>query len=240
VKNGAATEILAGANTYRGTTAVNAGALRVNGSIGTGAVTVAGGATLGGNGTINGVVTLQSGATLSPGNNAIGTLTVSNGVTLQSGSTNYFEISKASATNDQLQVSGPLVYGGSLVVSNLAGTLTGGERFQLFSATSASGNFSALVGSPGTNLAWQFNATNGVLAVYSTVPTNLTASVTGGVLQLTWPADHLGWRLQAQTNDLSAGLGTNWVTLTNSAADVQFTVPLDAGNPSVFYRLIYQ
>jgi autotransporter-associated beta strand protein len=240
VKNGAATEILAGANTYRGTTAVNAGALRVNGSIGTGAVTVAGGATLGGNGTINGVVTLQSGATLSPGNNAIGVLTVSNGVTLQSGSTNYFEISKASATNDQLQVSGPLVYGGSLVVSNLAGTLTGGERFQLFSATSASGGFSALIGTPGTNLAWQFNATNGVLAVYSTVPTNLTASVTGGVLQLTWPADHLGWRLQAQTNDLSAGLGTNWVTLTNSAADVQFTVPLDAGNPSVFYRLIYQ
>src|SRR5262249_53403474 len=34
-----------------------------------------------------------------------------------------------------------------------------------------------------------------------------------GQLQLSWPLDHLGWRLQAQTNTSGTGLGTNWGTV---------------------------
>ena len=62
-KSGLGTAIFNAANTYTGTTTVNAGALLVNGNhSGTGAVTVASGATLGGTGSIGGNVSYASGA----------------------------------------------------------------------------------------------------------------------------------------------------------------------------------
>lgn len=236
VKNNGGMLTLGGANTYSGTTALNGGTMLVNGATGVGGVTVASSATLGGSGTINGPVTVQSGGTLAPGN-SIGVLTVSNNVSLAG--TTLMEISRSPLTNDQLRVTGTLNYNGTLSVVNLSGALAGGDSFKLFSAASSSGNFSTLAGSPGTGLAWTLNTNSGVLTVYSTVPTNITALVTNNALQLSWPADHLGWTLQTQTNSLSAGLGTNWVSIGGSATNTQFLAPLDAGNPSVFYRLIY-
>ena len=120
------------------------------------------------------------------------------------------------------------------------GSLAGGDTFKLFSAASSTGNFASLSGSPGAGLDWKFNPTNGVLTVYSTVPVNLSGVIAGNTLQISWPADHLGWTLQAQTNDLNAGLGTNWFPIDGSTTNTQFLAPLDAGNPAVFYRLIYQ
>jgi hypothetical protein len=71
-------------------------------------------------------------------------------------------------------------------------------------------------------------------------PTNIVFSVTGGnQLTLAWPADHTGWRLQSQTNSLSAGLGTNWVDVTGSTATNQVLAPVNPVNGSVFYRLVY-
>jgi fibronectin-binding autotransporter adhesin len=61
VKSGIATQVLAGASTYTGGTAVSNGTLLVNGSI-TGAVSVASGATLGGTGAITGNVMFATGA----------------------------------------------------------------------------------------------------------------------------------------------------------------------------------
>jgi len=45
-----------------------------------------------------------------------------------------------------------------------------------------------------------------VLSVNPT-PTSIVATVSGGVLTLSWRADHTGWILQTQTNSLSTGLG---------------------------------
>jgi len=73
----------------------------------------------------------------------------------------------------------------------------------------------------------------------ATNPTNVVAVVIGGSLQLTWPADHTGWSLQAQTNTLAAGLGTNWVTVAGSTTTNQVTVPISSANGSVFYRITY-
>jgi hypothetical protein len=42
-----------------------------------------------------------------------------------------------------------------------------------------------------------------------------------------------------QTNTLGVGLGSNWVNVPNSTATNTFSVPIDAGNGSVFYRLTY-
>ena len=65
---------LTAANTYTGTTSINAGTLAVNGAIG-GAVNVANAAILGGSGSINGLVTVAAGGILAPGNSP-GTLTM--------------------------------------------------------------------------------------------------------------------------------------------------------------------
>ena len=68
-------------------------------------------------------------------------------------------------------------------------------------------------------------------------PTNITATVSGGNLNLSWPTDHLGWILQDQTNSLSHGLSTNWVDVAGSSASTQAVIPIVSTNPAVFYRL---
>jgi autotransporter-associated beta strand protein len=78
-----------------------------------------------------------------------------------------------------------------------------------------------------------------VTAAVNTTPTNLTAVVSGNNLNLSWPADHTGWRLQVQTNSLSVGLADNWFTWPGSEATNAVAVPIDPANPSVFLRLVY-
>ena len=71
-------------------------------------------------------------------------------------------------------------------------------------------------------------------------PTNLTFNLQGGGgLQLSWPADHLGWILQMQTNDLNAGLGTNWQNVVGSTSTNLIFVPINTFKGSVFFRLSY-
>ena len=56
---------------------------------------------------------------------------------------------------------------------------------------------------------------------------------------LSWPADHIGWRLQTQINSISVGLSTNWLGVPNSTATNQVTYTIDPTAGGVFYRLIY-
>jgi hypothetical protein len=71
-------------------------------------------------------------------------------------------------------------------------------------------------------------------------PTNIMFSVQGGnVLQLSWPADHIGWILQVQTNSLTAGIGTNWVTISGSDSTNQMLIPISPSEGSIFFRLMF-
>jgi hypothetical protein len=79
----------------------------------------------------------------------------------------------------------------------------------------------------------------GVLRAPSVTATNLAFISSGGAITLSWPADHKGWRLQVQTNALNAGLGTNWADVSGSSLTNSVNLPMDAANPSVFYRLVY-
>ena len=72
----------------------------------------------------------------------------------------------------------------------------------------------------------------------SLTPPMLVSQLSGSQLQLTWPTDHLGWRLEIQTNTLSSGLGTNWTTVANSTNVVQMNLPLSPTNGAVFLRLV--
>jgi autotransporter-associated beta strand protein len=78
-----------------------------------------------------------------------------------------------------------------------------------------------------------------VAVAVATNPTNLTATVSGGNLILSWPADHTGWHLQVQTNSLASGLGTNWVDVPNTDSVNAVTNAVNAANGSVFYRMVY-
>jgi hypothetical protein len=65
-------------------------------------------------------------------------------------------------------------------------------------------------------------------------PASIDSLVSGGNLVLSWPSNYTGWLLQAQTNALRPG---NWVDISGSGTSNSITIPLDIGNPSVFYRL---
>ncbi len=64
-------------------------------------------------------------------------------------------------------------------------------------------------------------------------PTNITASVSSNTLTIAWPADHIGWMLQAQTNGLSTG---QWFDLPGSDVVNAVVIPINPANTSVFYR----
>jgi hypothetical protein len=70
-------------------------------------------------------------------------------------------------------------------------------------------------------------------------PTNLVATITNNVLYLTWPTDHTGWQLQAQTNKVKVGIYTNWANYNPSTTTSQVAIPINLTNGTVFYRLIY-
>ena len=72
----------------------------------------------------------------------------------------------------------------------------------------------------------------------SNQPTALLSQVGGGVLLVSWPQDHLGWTLQAQTNSASAGLGPNWYAVPGSSSTNQISFTIDPGNACVFLRLV--
>jgi len=121
-KVGAGKWTLTGANTYSGGTTISGGIILANNTsgsaTGSGAVTVNAGGALGGTGSVSGAVTVNSGGALSPGNNGVGTVALTGGLTLNSGAILNFEIG---ATNDKAAVTGALVLGGTLNVTNLAG-----------------------------------------------------------------------------------------------------------------------
>jgi autotransporter-associated beta strand protein len=128
-KLGSGTLILAGANTYTGPTTISNGTLSITGNNGPSTVTVNAGAILGGTGSVGGPVTINDGGTLSPGT-GVGTFFINNDLTLKDASGVNFELGSVS---DKVAVSGNLVLGGILNVTNVAGF--GTNIYTLFTYT---------------------------------------------------------------------------------------------------------
>jgi hypothetical protein len=116
-----------------------------------------------------------------------------------------------------------------------------GQVFPLFAGTNYAGNFSATnLPALGGGLQWNWDPSTGTLSVgqgVTTTRTNITWQVNGSNFQLSWPVDHIGWRLEVQTN--SSGLGNNWSNWPGADTTNFITIPIDRLNPSVFFRMVY-
>ena len=252
---------LTNVQTYSGSTTIAAGTLALSPTASLGGssnLIVASGAVLDASAlsagfTLGAAQTIQGGGlvlgnvsakgTIAPGG-PFATLTFTNNLLLQAGSTTAVEVRPDGAC-DQVVCGGTLTYGGALVVTNLGGALTTNNVFKLFTAGDLAGAFSSVTPPPGVGLVWNTNTLplDGTLRIASGVVltrTNLTAVVIGGnTLQLSWPADHLGWSLQAQTNTASVGLSTNWFKVPGSSTTNLLNLPIDPANPTVFFRMVY-
>jgi hypothetical protein len=70
----------------------------------------------------------------------------------------------------------------------------------------------------------------------STVSTNIVTTISGNQFRLSWPTDHTGWTLQANTNSLKAG---TWFNVPGSTATNVMVITVNPAYPAVFYRLEY-
>ena len=203
----------------------------------------------GGTAVLAGSLVINTTATLSPGAGSIGLLTVNSNLNLAGDL--LFKLNKSlTQSNDYVIVNGGLTNLGigTLTLTNIGVTpLANGDSFKLFSQpVSGGGNLTINPATPGTGLIWtNLLSVNGTIAVItppSSVATNqipISFTVSGGSLNLSWPPDHLGWRLLAQTNSLATGLGTNWVTVAGSTTVTNLSLPISELNGSVFYQLVY-
>ena len=224
-KTGSGTLELSATNSYTGPTTVEAG-------------------TFGGNcGLLTSSLLIKSGAAVAPGAQGIGTLAVAGGVTNEAGSTTVMEITSDSNARDNIISSNNIALNGTLVVTNLGvAAFTNGQTFVLYqSLVGISGNFTATnLPSLSGNLAWAWTPASGTLSVVyagPATPTNITYTVSGGTLGLTWPESHLGW--YAQSNSVNVTDANSWFDIPGSTTVTNLSVTIDPAAANVFYRLRY-
>jgi autotransporter-associated beta strand protein len=239
VKAGSSVQSFAGGSTikhtYSGTTTINEGTLGIASDMSgvTNSFIVNNGGELRGSATtIGGPVTVNPGGTFYAAfaTNAIGDLTISNNLSL-AGNTIVKVNKSVSPSNDVINVTGALHYGGTLTVYDIGTNVTPfvvGDTFKVF-PTGGVGYFTnGIVGPAGVT----FGFADGVLTVTSvgtsTPPTLNYASLTGGVLHFDWTG---AFKLQWQTNSL----GTNWVDYPDASNPVNVTN--NPALPAAFFRL---
>lgn len=219
-----------------------AGSLDLGGKILTSTATVASGGVLKGNGTASGVVTVNSGGTMAPGN-SVGTITLSSTPVLSG--TNLMEIDRNGGSpiaDKVVRSGGALTYGGTLTVNNIGTTLTGGETFDLFDATSFNGAFAATnLPSLGAGLNWwtgnlpvdgTIKVNRAPTASSSSASANLGDNITlPGFKLLVTAADADGDTLNITAASASAG------SASVVSGNVQYTTPVTGTSDVITYTV---
>ena len=130
---------------------------------------------------------------------------------------------------------------GTITVTNIgAPALVVGDTFHLFNKAVVNASGLAVVGG---NMTWTNRlAVDGsiqALAAIASYSTNISFTVAGSTLSIKWPATHLGWILQEQTNALTVGLASTnaWFDVLGTASVTGTNYTINPANPTVFYRL---
>ena len=246
--NGPGSLMLTGNNSYSGGTTVNAGALYINNTsgsgTGSGTVSINSGATLGGNGTIGGQVSLAAGATLAPGSNGSGTLTITNDLGLDNASILQFQLG---TNSDQVSVTGDLTLGGTLNISNAGGF--GPGNYTLFTYGGALSVGTLTIGNtPNTNFTCSIDTSvqgQVNLIVQSSAPLVISGiKLSGGNLVLNGSGGPASGNYYVLTStNLTVPL-TNWTRLLTNQFDAggnfNFTNPMSTNALQSFYLLQLQ
>jgi autotransporter-associated beta strand protein len=241
-KHGANTVTLESRHIYTGPTEINDGQLFVEGTIAGGSVDVIGGR-LSGTGAILVPVIIHAGGTLAPGD-GLGTLSLSNTLTFAAGGMAQMDLNADTLSHDRVQGITSVTYGGTLVVSNLAGVFSPGQSFPLFSAASADGEFEQIIPPPGADLAWQFEPASGILSVIAlevTPPaiTQFSLESDGGFTLLGTGPGNQSYRVFTTTN--LASPFAEWMEVaTGSFLDgtFSFTDAQASNHVQRFYRVV--
>jgi hypothetical protein len=133
---------------------------------------------------------------------------------------------QVTVSNDGINWSGPIASGvGSSSTTTINFATQAARYIRITQTGSTSGTY------------WSIDEFNVFGTSPSTATPQLAFGATGGQLQLNWPMDHVGWRLEMQTNALNSGAA--WVTVSNSATTNQVFVPVNSTSAGVFFRLVY-
>jgi hypothetical protein len=159
------------------------------------------------------------------------------------------EISKTANTNDQLRTLGSIAFGGTLTVTNVAGTFTGGETYKLFNAASYSGTFTTNLPTLPVGMTWNTNnlTVNGTISVSTPLSPTAPASIltvtrvgTNIVLHgtnLNVPNTNFHYLVLTSTN-IALPL-TNWTPLSTNSFNADGTFDFTNGIVPAQRRLFY-
>jgi autotransporter-associated beta strand protein len=173
-QNGTGATTLTATNTYTGPTAVNAGALIVNGSIANSAVTVNAGALLAGTGTV-GATTINAGGMFLPGSGAPGSsMTVAGNLAFQSGALYLVQVNPSSASSANVIAGGSAALAGTVNAAFAAGSYVtrtytilsaagglGGTTFNTLTTTNLPAGFTANLSYTASDVILNLTATLG-------------------------------------------------------------------------------
>jgi hypothetical protein len=187
---------------------------------------------------LGGDLNLEGGTVIVAGTSAIGNLNVGN-MNIDSGTVVASLNKAASASNTTYTVAGTLSHTGGILRLVIAGPLPQvGDKFTIFNQPVPDGAAMPIV-SPGCTVSNRL-AIDGSVVVTSAQPLpTLTPIISGNQLTLSWPAAWTsGVVLQSQTNRLTTGLSTNWVTIPGTDATNSYVTAINTANGTVFFRLV--
>ena len=240
-KGGGGTLVLPGANNTWASLTVSAGTVTINGTSGSGPISVQSGATLRGAGTIAGAVDVQAGATLAPGA-SIGTMSIGGNLTLAGDLA--IEVNRSvSPSNDLASVTGTIVNSGAGVinVANLGPALQAGDKFKLFNKPVTGGASMTIAG--GGTAVWsnKLEVDGSIEVISAPLPRIVTSGVIGSdfVFSGTNGVPSGTYQVLSTTNVATPLAGWTQVSSGNFDGSGNFSVTnaINASEPQRYYLL---
>jgi autotransporter-associated beta strand protein len=205
----------------------------------TGPTTVSNGTLVVVAGTIDGDLFLEGGTFVGGGIGTARTNFVGAGLFIDSGTVVATLNTALPQSNTVYAVTGAIVStGGALKLLNAGPAPVNGDKFTIFSQPVVNGGGMTIV-SPGFTVQNNLAVDGSVTVTGTQAPPAISYMVSSNLLTMSWPASWAGGvHLQAQTNSISKGISTNWVTIAGTDASNSYSTTINRTNGCVFYRLI--